>query len=198
MPLNPRIRLAAAAFMLMAASGCTPSAGGAPPRAVAGSDTPDPAARIADALVRADVAEAQQDRGALAQAAMVLDRLGARPETADDAARLEVWRAASLPDDTPPIRGRALGPAFRAAVLDPGSAAELNQTFLGGRAAQIVVRVARGPVPRLVVHDQANREVCKLSDGAGSCRWVPLYTQRHRIQIANTGRGVSKFYIVFD
>lgn len=191
------VRVVAAILALTLAGGCMRPETAASPPVAAMPGTPGTAERVAEALVRADAAEVRQDRTALAQAATMLDRLGARGETAQDAARLDAWRA-SLPGDAPPMRGRALGPAFRAAVLDPGSATELNQTFLGGRAAHIVVRVARGPVPRLVVHDQANREVCKLSDHPGTCRWVPLYTQRHRIQIANTGRGVSKFFLVFD
>jgi hypothetical protein len=40
--------------------------------------------------------------------------------------------------------------------------------------------------------------VCKADDDPATCRWVPLYTQRHRIRIVNKGPAVSEFYIVFD
>ena len=95
-------------------------------------------------------------------------------------------------------RQKALGPAYRSAALDPGGRAQLNQTFLGGRSAQIVLRVSRGPTPKLVVRDQAERQVCKADDDPVKCRWVPIYTQRHSIEIVNTGPQMSEFYIVFD
>ncbi|MFN3864753.1 MAG: hypothetical protein ACK4RT_10785 [Erythrobacter sp.] len=156
------------------------------------------AERVAEALVMAERAERAQDREALAQAAARLDRLGAKPDTAADATAMARWLAV-LPADTPPMRGRALGPAYRSAALAPGATTQLNQTFFGGRSAQIVLRVARGPTPRLVVRDQSARQVCKpVADDPVKCRWVPLYTQRHSIEIVNTGPQMSQFYIVFD
>jgi hypothetical protein len=90
-------------------------------------------------------------------------------------------------------------PAYRSAALASGATTQLNQTFLGGRSAQIVLRVSRGPTPRLVVRDQSERQVCKaLVDDPVKCRWVPIYTQRHSIEIVNTGPQMSEFYIVFD
>ena len=115
-----------------------------------------------------------------------------------DEAAMQRWLA-SLPADAQPMRGRALGPAYRSAALDPGATTQLNQTFLGGRSAQIVLRVSRGPTPKLVVRDQSARQVCKpVADDPVKCRWVPLYTQRHSIEIVNTGPQMSEFYIVFD
>ncbi|MCZ8137460.1 MAG: hypothetical protein O9266_14300 [Porphyrobacter sp.] len=158
----------------------------------------DRAERVAEALVMAERAERAQDPAALAQAAARLDRLGAKPETAADEAVMGRWLA-SLPADAQPMRGRALGPAYRSAALDPGATTQLNQTFLGGRSAQIVLRVSRGPTPKLVVRDQSARQVCKpVADDPVKCRWVPLYTQRHSIEIVNTGPQMSEFYIVFD
>ncbi|TAD74907.1 MAG: hypothetical protein EAY70_11225 [Sphingomonadales bacterium] len=166
------------------------------------SDSPparqaDRAERVAEALVLAEQADGARDGAGLGQAALRLERLGASPQTEADAATLARWRA-SLPGDLPPMRGRALGPAYRSARLAPGAVTELNQTFLGGRAAQIVVRVSQGPAPRLVVLDQSNRQVCAVNNDPATCRWVPLYTQRHRIEIVNTGQETSQIYIVFD
>ncbi|MEQ5789240.1 hypothetical protein J3454_15215 [Erythrobacter sp. NFXS35] len=173
--------------------------GASMPAAAAGApvSAPGKADRVAEALMMAAIAERAQDTAALAQAMLRLDQLGAIPQTDGDAAAMERWRA-SVPVGTSPMRGRALGPAFRSATLRPGASTELNQTFLGGRSAQIVLRVSRGPVPRLVVHDQAERQVCLASDDPIMCRWVPLYTQRHRIEIVNIGPVQSEFYIVFD
>lgn len=184
------------------AGGCACLAPAAPPApasapANANANAPSRAERVAQALAMAAAAEQASDAAALAQAAQQLARFGAAPQNEADKAMMARWLAA-LPADAAPLRGRALGPAYRSAALDPGGVTELNQTFFGGRSAQIVVRTVRGPAPRLVVHDQANREVCKAHDDPATCRWVPLYTQRHRIQIANTGPKVSEFYIVFD
>jgi hypothetical protein len=156
------------------------------------------AERVAEALVMAARAERAADPAALVQAAIRLEQLGAKPETAADEAAMQRWFA-RLPADAAAMRGRALGPAYRSAVLDPGATTQLNQTFLGGRSAQIVLRVSRGPTPRLVVRDQSERQVCKVvADDPLKCRWVPVYTQRHSIEIVNTGPKMSEFYIVFD
>lgn len=158
---------------------------------------PGPAERVAEALLSAALAERAQDGETLARATLQLERLGATPQTEADSAVMLRWRA-SLPADSQPLRGRALGPAYRSAMLDAGASTQLNQTFLGGRSAQIVLKVARGPAPRLVVRDQSDRQVCKADDDPVKCRWVPIYTQRHSIEIVNNGPGVSEFYIVFD
>jgi hypothetical protein len=153
---------------------------------------------VAEALVMAERAERAADPAALALAAARLERLGAKPATPSDEAAMGRWLA-SLPGDAAAMRGRALGPAYRSAALDPGATTQLNQTFLGGRSAQIVLRVSRGPIPRLVVRDQSARQVCKaIADDPVKCRWVPIYTQRHSIEIVNTGPQMSEFYIVFD
>ncbi len=161
------------------------------------AQSPDRAVRVADALLLAAQAETAQDDATLAQAAFRLERLGASPQSDEDVAALQRWYA-GLPAGMPPMRGRALGPAYRSQALEPGGTAQLHQTFLGGRSAQIVVRVARGSAPRLVVRDQADRQVCAIDGAAGECRFVPRYTQRHRIEIVNTGPAMSKFFVVFD
>jgi hypothetical protein len=181
----------------LALAGCAPEA---PPRGAAPQAALVPAGRaeiLAAALLRADHAERSGDAAALAEAALTIERLGPSAGTEADAETLRRWRAA-LPPGTPPLRGRALGPGYRAAVLMPGAATQLHQTFLGGRSAQIVVRVAEGPAPRLMVRDQSQREVCRAVRDPVNCRWVPLYTQRHSIEIVNTGDTTARVYIVFD
>ncbi|MBU7579202.1 MAG: hypothetical protein KAF27_01845 [Porphyrobacter sp.] len=155
------------------------------------------AEQLAEALLLADRAEARGDPAALAEAALRLDRLAPRAQTEADAAAQDRWRT-HLPADAAPFRGRALGPAWRSVALQPGAMTQLNQTFLGGRAARIVVKVAEGSTPRLMVRDQTDREVCRAEQGSVTCRWLPLYTQRHRIEIVNSGRAPSRFYVVFD
>ena len=195
-----RAVLVAAAALF--AAGCSGSGPTAPPLAQpAAPAAPQPGAdraeHVAEALLMADRAERAKDQDALARAAQRLVRLGAAAQTEADGKVLERWFA-SLPSDAAPMRGRALGPAFRSGRLGPGAATQLNQTFLGGRSARIVLRVANGPAPRLVVQDQSGRQVCAAADDPVTCRWVPMYTQRHRIEIVNAGPAMSQFYIVFD
>ena len=187
----------AGAMAALALAGCAP---GAPPRGATPDATPVPADRaeqLATALLLADRADRSGDAAALAEAALTIDRLAPSARTDADAETLRRWRTA-LPPGTAPVRGRALGPGYRSEVLMPGATTQLHQTFLGGRSAQIVVRVAEGPAPRMMVRDQSAREVCRAVRDPVNCRWVPLYTQRHSIEIVNAGDTTARFYIVFD
>jgi hypothetical protein len=188
--------LTLAAGIALALAGCAHSPP-VPPPAPAVSAAAPRAEQLAEVLLLADRAEQRGDPAALGKAALLIDRLGPEPQTDDDAQTLSRWRT-SLPPGTPPLRGRALGPGYRSAVLMPGAATELSQTFLGGRNAQIVVRVAEGSALKLMVRDQSERKVCEAESDPVNCRWLPLYTQRHRIEIVNTGRRMARFYIVFD
>jgi hypothetical protein len=188
--------LTLAAGAALALAGCANSAT-VPPPAPAISAAAPRAEQLAEALLLADRAEQRGDAAALGTAALLIERIGPEAQTDDDAQTLSRWRA-SLPPGNPPLRGRALGPGYRSAVLMPGAATELSQTFLGGRNAQIVVRVAEGSALKLMVRDQSERKVCEAESDPVNCRWLPLYTQRHRIEIVNTGRRTARFYIVFD
>ena len=70
------------------------------------------AGRVAAALAQGDAAYAAKDMAALKLALGQLDALGAAPmdEAQDDL--LAQWRVA-VPELDPPMRGRALGPAYR-------------------------------------------------------------------------------------
>lgn len=156
------------------------------------------AEQLAEALLVADRAEQAGDAKALGKAVSVIDQLGPQTQTESDAETLRRWRAALPADAPPPLRGRALGPGYRSAVLMPGATTQLNQTFLGGRSARIVVKVVQGSALKLMVRDQSELEVCRAERTPVNCRWVPLYTQRHNIEIVNTGGAMARFYIVFD
>lgn len=184
---------ALAAGTALALAGC----GGPEAAPQVAAPGPARAEQLAEALLLADAAEQRGDAAALAKAALLLDRLGPEAQTDSDAETLRRWHA-SLPADTPLLRGRALGPGYRSAMLMPGAATQLHQTFLGGRRAQVVVRVAQGTAPKLLVRDQSEREVCRADTNPVNCRWMPLYTQRHSIEIVNRGQEMSRIYIVFD
>ena len=189
---------------LAAVSGCAMS-GTAPPVADMGAFAQteangiaeSAADRVAAALVAAEAADRAADRGELELAMLALDRLGAAPQTDADHARLDQWRG-QLGTALPPMRGRALGPAYRSGSLRPGGKTSIEQTFLGGKRANIVVRVSAGAQLQLRVSDVASRQVCDKDSRVIQCRWMPLYTQRHRIELANLGDETSTYYIVFD
>lgn len=188
---------AALALAGCAADGARPAPPEVSAAAAALPDAPARAERIALALVAADRAERAADAAALARAARRLERMAPAPQTEADDAAMRRWLA-GLPPDSAPLRGRALGPAYRSVALEPGAATRLAQTFLGGRSARIVVKVMQGEAPHLMVRDQSAREVCRADRDPVTCRWMPLYTQRHQIEIVNDGREMSRFYIVFD
>lgn len=188
---------AGAAAML---AGC---AGSPPPPPAANAETAPQkdlarAEQLAGALLLADRAEHSGDAAALGKAALLIDQLAPQPQTEGDAETLRRWRTALPAGAQPLLRGRALGPAYRSAVLMPGAATRLNQTFLGGRSARIVVKVVEGSALKVMVRDQSEIEVCRAERPPFNCRWVPLYTERHNIEIVNTGGAVVRFFIVFD
>lgn len=156
------------------------------------------AEQLAEALLLADRAERAGDARALGKAALLIDQLAPQAQTESDAETLRRWRTALPADAPPPLRGRALGPAYRSAVLMPGAVTRLNQTFLGGRSARIMVKVVEGSALKVMVRDPSDLEVCRAERTPFNCRWVPLYTERHNIEIVNTGGATARFYIVFD
>ena len=153
--------------------------------------------RVAAALVTAEHADRIDDTQSLELATLSLVRLGAVPQSDEDIARLDRWRERTT-IALPPMRGRALGPAYRSGSLGPGKSTSIEQTFLGGKSANIVVRVSTGARLELRVSDNARRQVCEDNAKVIQCRWMPLYTQRHRIEIANNGDQLSNYYIVLD
>jgi hypothetical protein len=188
---------AGAAAMLVGCAGP-----GQPPQAANAQAMPKQdsarAEQLAEALLLADRAEQAGDAKAFGKAVLLVDRLAPQAQTESDAENLRRWRAALPADAPPPTRGRALGPGYRSAVLMPGATTQLHQTFLGGRSARIVVKIAEGSALKLMVRDQSELEVCRAERIPVNCSWVPLYTQRHNIKIINTGGTMARFYIVFD
>lgn len=180
-------------------AGCT---GTQPPLAANAEAAPQQdftrAEQLAGALLLADRAEQEGHATALGKAALLIGQLAPQAQTEGDAEALRRWRTALPAGAQPLLRGRALGPAYRSAVLMPGATTRLNQTFLGGRTARIVVKVVEGSALKVMVRDQSEFEVCRAERTSVNCRWVPLYTERHNIEIVNTGGAMVRFYIVFD
>lgn len=155
------------------------------------------AGRVAAALAQGDAAYAAKDMAALKLALGQLDALGAAPmdQTQDDL--LAQWRVA-VPELDPPMRGRALGPAYRKGQVIGQGKDTIDQLFLSGKKASVALEGSGGTRPELAVFDAQNRPVCGPKDRDRRCQWIPVYTQRYRIEIANPGEAALRYYLVIE
>ena len=188
------LRLTAAALMLI---GCQ-AAGEAPPSvsapAWAGADAPS---RTVNALAEAEAARSAGDGERLRRALMALDALGAHPEDSESADIVASWQAAA-PSDMPPMRGRTLGPAYRAGEVSAGATVTLEQTFLAGQSAVLALRTQDGGEVAVRVIDGREKTMCASQGDRVRCRWTPPYTQRHEIRIRNPLGGKVRYFISFS
>jgi hypothetical protein len=132
-------------------------------------------------------------------AAQTLDSAGARPgaEEMDLAGR---WRDLARKRgyaDPSPWRGRALGPAYRQGRLEPGAALATEQVFLAGQKAMValVPEPGRNLSIRIAGPD---KDICDrvAAPPRASCAWLPLFTTRVKISIANRGQVAASYYLV--
>lgn len=178
--------------------------GGIAPAGVAARDAIE-----APATTRADKAAAllvAADRGAqdgslegrrlLAASLAALERLGvhAQPDSEDGA--LGDWRRIAGSEGAVPDRGRILGPAYRRGWIDPGQQLRVEQLFLSGQTATVALAATPDQPVRLAVTGPNAPVACP--DDARNCKWLPLFTQRYAITIANTGTQRARFYLVVD
>ncbi len=152
---------------------------------------------LARALGNAEEAAQAKDTRALASALLTIEGLDAKPQTSQDADSLAAWQALAA-NDAPATRGRTLGPAYRSGSVVAGGSAVIEQTFYGGTPASVSLQVPKGSALRLRIVDQSNRRVCDREAREAHCRWMPLFTQAHRIEIVNERADNAKYYIVFD
>ena len=165
--------------------------------ALAGGDAP--VDRVADAIAAGEAALADGKPAGLAAAARRLDRLSAQPiEGQADLA--ERWRVRGGAKDRggPPMRGRALGPAYRGGQLTAGARIDIEQIFLGGEAAVIVVVPQAGRSLQMRVADVDQSAVCgqTVLSPKTTCRWLPIFTGRFRISVINSGATTARYYLV--
>ena len=172
------------------------------------ADAPPPpeptrAERLAETLLQASEASLNGDRTALARAVTRLDHAGARPlpEAREDP--LPGWRAAAGASE-PPLRGSALGPGYRSGRIARGERERFAQLFLSGTASTIALSAPNGDRVELEVRDPQDRPVCRRVAGqagagqGGACRWVPLFTQRYTIEVANLGEADARYFLVVE
>jgi hypothetical protein len=156
----------------------------------------DPAGGVAKLLAEADSAQGDPQRLGLILAA--LDSLGARamPGEPDPVAQ---WRAKAVMPDTPPYRGRVLGPAYKAGMINPGATVRLPQLFDGGRSARVAVATPGQAALDFTVLDGEAKPVCPPAKARSrECMWTPLFSGRFEIVLMNPSSNAAGYYLVID
>ena len=154
--------------------------------------------QLADALAAAAAAEKAGDRAALTRAVALIDRMGARPLEGMGEDPVALWRANSASGEQP-MRGRPLGPGYRSGRIPAGGAESFAQLFLSGAGASIALSAPNGGRVAMRVSDPQAKTVCKGEANRGStCRWVPMFTQRYTIEVANLGAEDVRYFLVVE
>lgn len=193
--MNIGSQICAAGLPLLGACALGACAAHAGADSVASASSGSSAERLAVVLVEADEAFAARDTRLLTAALQRFDALGGRPaEQGGDELRL--WRAA-LPQ-TAPMRGRTLGPGYRSGRLSAGQSEQIEQVFLSGQRASVAVSAPGGVQLSLQVQDRRDAAVCGKEGNPSHCQWVPTFTDRYRIRIANPGRTDVRYYLVVE
>lgn len=151
------------------------------------------AERLAAALVDADLAFARNDKEQLGDALRRIDALGGEPF--DEASpELAQWRSAA--SQAPPMRGRPLGPGYRSGQVSAGGSEQIEQVFLSGKKASVALSFPGRGELTLQVQDGRDTAVCGKEGNPSHCQWVPVFTDRYRIRIANPGRTAVRYFLV--
>ncbi len=142
-----------------------------------------------------------------------LRRAGARPsvdapeEAPGEQVALETrWLAAARALDPsasiPPMRGRVLGPSYQRGTVAAGSAKVTTQLYLAGKKAKVAL-AGQGPAAarsglRLEIRQSDGKPVCLRPSGSGKtgCEWIPLFSGRYEITVANSGPEPVQFTLV--
>lgn len=151
---------------------------------------------VAQLLAQADAAQGQPQR--LGTLIATLDAMGAKPleGSADPVAQ---WRAQAEMPNSPPYRGRVLGPAYKAGKLNPGATVRLPQLFDGGRAARVAVATPDKAPLDFTVLDREAKPVCPPAKARSrECSWTPLFSGRFEIVLSNTSSNEAGYYLVID
>ena len=148
--------------------------------------------RVAAALAAGLAADRDHDMPGRARAAAVLAAEGARPlDGATDFAAS--W---SQPGSQRPYRDRALGPGYRVMRLASGETAQLQQTFLAGRQARVLAFSRAAADFSLTVKDDEGTRPCEGGLTRAECNWLPVYTARITISLANRAERPGDFLLL--
>ena len=98
----------------------------------------------------------------------------------------------------PPLRGRVLGPLYRRGVVAPHVEARSEQAFHGGQLARVTLAPAQ-PGISLHVHGTADaRLVTCRQRQVHECAWLPLFTERYRLVVRNSGNRSVTYFLTMD
>ncbi len=148
--------------------------------------------RVANALAAGLAADRAHDAAGRARAADTLAAEGAEPLPGSrDLARL--W---SRPGGELPYRDRALGPGYRVMRLAGGETARLQQTFLAGRQARVLAFSPEAATFSLTVQDDDGARPCAGGPTRAECAWLPVYTARITISLANHAQRAGDFLLL--
>lgn len=161
----------------------------------------DPVEAVSRALALGAAAERRGDGKAMLKAARELEALGARPQSEADNLSgrwRELAAAAGVEDKAPPFRGRALGPAYRAGVLQARASLSTEQVFLAGQPA--VIALVPEPTRQLgmtiVAADKTSICSRTATPRRARCSWFPVFTSRVQIRIVNDSATPARYYLV--
>ena len=154
--------------------------------------------RVAIALSDGDSAQSPTIK---ALAARTLTAFGAKPADSETPDLAQIW-ASQARDGAAPLvyRGRILGPAYRNGSIIPGSTTATEQLFLAGQLAHVTVSASRGALLNLAITDSKGKAVCQIMVGqpVGSCKWIPLFSERFQVTIDNNGPQNARYFLVVN
>jgi hypothetical protein len=174
--------------------GCTPArfaASAAPPELSAGQ-------QVARLLIMGDEAINANERSAAAARLMAI---GAHPATASDQDLASAWRGPTGSSAAGPVyRGRMLGPAYRRGFVGAGSFVTIEQLFLAGSEAEVVVSPLRAAQLDLAISDTGGQVVCRSAviRPTARCSWRPPFSGRYQLRITNNGPAEANYFLVIN
>lgn len=157
-----------------------------------------PAEQVAAALDAGSISGPAKGRLA---AARTLAALGARPAVAGEPDLAASWSAPLQGSAAEPVyRGRMLGPAYRKGLISAGAEVVIEQVFMAGQVAEVVVAPSSGAELSLTIADPAGQEVCKsrVLRPHGKCSWRPPFAGRYGLRISNSGTREANFFLVVN
>lgn len=183
-----------AAALIGLESACTGQAQlSGPPRAAQTA-----AEQVAAALSEAGAPGPARNRMA---AARTLAALGARPAVPGEPDLVASWLAQEQGAGTEPVyRGRMLGPAYRKGLIGAGAEVLIEQVFMAGQVAEVVLSPSGGAQLNLTIAGPGGQEVCKslVFRPQGRCSWRPPFAGRYRVRINNSGAQDASFFLVVN
>jgi hypothetical protein len=194
-----RIGLGVPVAIMLGLSACSP--GGdqvVPAAALAAAPQASPVEEAATLLAAAEGASSADARVPFVERLNALGVQLAEDAGSDDP--LGQWRSAHRTSGEAQWRGRALGPAYRRAVVQPGESLVIQQIFFAGQRAQIAAQLSgsgdSGLVAMAISNPRAEPVCTRQVAPRASCNWLPIFTERFAIALQNSGTRTASVYLV--